>query len=109
MLFRHAAPPQSALVLQFGIQVQLHRHIPRKVVAMKSGSAGAVTWLAGVTWGAAVTGAKRSSAGAPQPPAGAGSAKAGATASKARAKKVKRIVRESFEDMRVSFLKQPLP
>jgi hypothetical protein len=107
MLFRHAAPPQSALVLQFGVQVQLHRHIPRKVVAMKSGSAGAVTWLAGVTWGAAVPGANRSRLGAPQ--SGAGSAKTGATAIKARAKRVKRIVRESFEDMRVSFLKQPLP
>jgi hypothetical protein len=46
--FRHAEPPQSALVLQFGVKLQLHRQYPRKV-AMKSGTAGAVTWLAGVT------------------------------------------------------------
>ena len=47
---RQAEPPQSALVLQSGVKLQLHRQWPRNglTVDMNSGCAGAVEGAAGL-------------------------------------------------------------
>lgn len=93
MAFRQAEPPQSALVLQSGMWVQLQRQKPWKTVVdcMNSGCTGAVA--AGALQTACVAGARRSRLGA-QPAcgaAGAGAAKAAAVM-RTRAANVKRIV-----------------
>jgi hypothetical protein len=68
MAFRQAEPPQSALVLQSGMWVQLQRQKPWNAVvdAMNSGCAGAVEGAAGLQV-AAVAGARKSRLGGQAP------------------------------------------
>jgi hypothetical protein len=56
---RQALPPQSALVLQFLIRLQLHRQYPWKV-ARKTGAGWSAPWASGLQTDADASVAKRS-------------------------------------------------